>query len=74
MAPLFAAICWSEEVRRLHLKQAFKEFEVAIEGAKLLYYPQPDAVNALTTIVREVGVGAVLEQDVDGGWVALAFF
>ena len=78
MAPLFQAtagkkkndsIQWSTEVA-----DAFQAAKDALSAAVLLKHPHPAAPTSLTTDASDLGIGAVLEQKIDGMWQPLAFF
>ena len=78
MSPLFAAVAgkkgkdlvvWDKKV-----EQAFTDIKAALAAATLVHHPHHDAVTALTTDASDVGVGAVLEQCIDGVWQPLAFY
>ena len=54
--------------------QAFTDTKSALANATLLRHPEHNANIALTTDASDVGVGAVLEQQVGDHWQPLAFF
>ena len=78
MKPLFAAVAgkkgkdlveWDPQTIK-----AFTDTKSALASATLLHHPEHNADIALTTDASDIGVGAVLEQQVDGHWQPLAFF
>ena len=78
MKPLFAAVAgkkgkdpveWDKPTTK-----AFADTKSALASATLLHHPEHNADIALTTDASDVGVGAVLEQQVGERWQPLAFF
>ena len=78
MKPLFAAVAgkkgkdlveWDPQTTK-----AFTDTKSALANATLLHHPEHNADIALTTDASDIGVGAVLEQQVDDHWQPLAFF
>ncbi|KAJ8362237.1 hypothetical protein AAFF_G00388490 [Aldrovandia affinis] len=60
---------WSSE-----MSGSFSATKEALANATMLAHPVPDAPIALTSDASDRGVGAVLEQQIDGVWQPLAFF
>ena len=60
---------WSPE-----MISAFEDGKTLLSRATLLVHPDVNAPTALTVDASDLGVGAVLEQHVDGSWQPLAFF
>ncbi|KAJ8386951.1 hypothetical protein AAFF_G00161280 [Aldrovandia affinis] len=60
---------WSSE-----MSGSFSATKEALANATMLAHPVPDAPIALTSDASDRGVGAVLEQQIDGVWKPLAFF
>jgi len=54
--------------------KAFQDAKDALASATLLHHPVLDAQLVLTTDASDIGVGAVLEQEIDGEFQPLAFF
>ena len=76
MLPLFEAmkgkltkLVWDYAMRR-----AFQLTKKLLAEATLLTHPRQDAQLSLTSDASDLSVGTVLQQLVDGSWVALAFF
>ncbi|KAJ8401803.1 hypothetical protein AAFF_G00377740 [Aldrovandia affinis] len=78
MRPLYGAlkdkppkhiVDWSSE-----MSGSFSATKEALANATMLAHPVPDAPIALTSDASDRGVGAVLEQQIDGVWQPLAFF
>ena len=59
------SLVWSTEMMELVLYQT---------QPKLLAHPHPEAPIAITSYGSDAGVGACLEQFVNGHWQPLAFF
>ena len=60
---------WSEECI-----SAFRNAKYALAQATLLFHPTPDATTSLMTDASDIGVGAVLQQLIDGHWQPVYFF
>ena len=78
MKPLFAAVAGKKgkdpvEWDTLTTK-AFADTKSALANATLLHHPEHNADIALMTDASDIGVGAVLEQQVGELWQPLAFF
>ena len=79
MSPLFSALSgkakglkplvWTSDMLR-----AFQGAKEALADAALLTHPQKGAPTALTTDASDEAVGAVLQQQIHGQWLPLAFF
>ena len=54
--------------------QAFQNCKEALATAALLTHQSPDAPLSIQTDASDSGVGAVLQQQVNGSWQPLAFF
>ena len=78
LAPLFAAATGKKKTEAVpwmpQLEAAFKTSKRALATATMLVYPSMQAPTALTTDASDTGVGAVMEQYLDGKWKPLAFF
>ena len=78
LAPLFAAAAGKKKTEAVpwtpQLEAAFKTSKRALATATMLVYPSMQAPTALTTDASDTGVGAVLEQFLEGKWKPLAFF
>lgn len=62
-------ILWTEKT-----KEAFLECKSSLQQAATLGYPIPDTPLALMTDASNFGVGAVLQQHVNGAWQPLGYF
>ena len=79
MSPLFSALSGKAKglkplVWTGDMLKAFHAAKVALAEATLLTHPHKDAPTALTTDASDEAVGAVLQQQVQGAWLPLAFF
>merc|ERR1712015_37960 len=78
LAPLFTAAAGKKKTEAMpwtpQLDAAFKASKRALAAATMLVYPSMQAPTALTTDASVIGVGAVLEQFLEGKWKPLAFF
>ena len=54
--------------------EAFQATKAALARATILAHPQPNTPISITTDASDMAVGAVLQQEVDGKLVPLAFF
>ena len=61
-------------VRTDDMLKAFYEAKVALAEAGLLTHPHKGAPKALTMDASDEAVGAVLQQQIHGDWLPLAFF
>ena len=55
-------------------ENAFQRVKTSLAEATRLAHPTPGAPLSLQVDASDTGVGAVLQQHVDGAWVPLAFF
>lgn len=53
---------------------AFLAARTALTDVPSLDFPTPDAVTSIATDASDTGIGAVLQQHVDGAWKPIAFF
>ena len=53
---------------------AFLAARTALAEVSPLHFPTPDAVTSIATDASDTGLGAVLQQLIDGAWKPLAFF
>ena len=78
MSPLFSSIAGKKKkepvVWSSVLEFAFTAAKSALANATLLSHPSPNALTALTTDASDLGIGAVLEQKINGLWKPIAFF
>ena len=56
------------------VQNAFKDAKELLQKAITLNFPRPDAPLALTTDASKVGLGATLDQWVDGAWRPLGMW
>ena len=61
-------LVWTHEADK-----AFHSARTALTNVSL-DFPTPDAITSITTDASDTGIGAVLQQYVDGAWKPLAFF
>lgn len=62
-------IRWTSETEK-----ALEDVRQDIVKASLLVHPKEDALTRLVTDDSDVGMGAVLEQYIDGCWRPLAYY
>ena len=78
LALLFAATAGKKKTDVVpltpQLDAALKASKQALSVATMMVYPFMQAPTALTTDASDTGIGAILEQYLEGKWKLLAFF
>lgn len=62
-------VCWNAKA-----SAAFESIKDALAQSCLLAHPKPDAPTCIMVDASDIGVGAVLQQSIDGVWCPLSYF